>query len=784
MRTGLIKILRDIWLYKGRTILTMAGILIGIASVGSVLSAYSIMSREMNRNFMDTNPASIILNVSDLDQSAVDLINKNYGNLDIEIKKTAQARIGRGDGTYGTIFLRAIQDFDTQKVDTFTLERGIYPLKPSEMVLERDCLKILGNLKEGMNETVQIRLPGGSQSDIRITGIVHAPGLAPASMENYSYGFVTLDTLQNLGSKGWYDEMRIVSHDNRFNRDKMKELSQEIKVLLFDNGFDVSTVTVPEPGKHPHGDQLAALLFLLQAFAVIALLVACLIVINLLNFIMSRQARQIAVMKALGASKSQIALPYLFYINIISIGALILSFPLSTAAARGYAEFAAGILNFEISSFSVPAWVFIAQVLTGILIPLISAAYPVYKSSSQSVKDGLRKIESMAPTDKKATKKRLIAGINSKILMPVNNLIRKKTRTILAIAALGAGGALFMTSLNMVASINKTVDTSFQSFRWDYEISLSGNYPEKKLDVVINGIEGLDSYEIWQRNTVLLKNNAGIDSNSYPVKIMPEDTSMVDFSVSGSNSIIINKALATEEKWLEPGMVISVEMGDKTENMTIAGIVNEVPAIPCVYMGREAYENLFECKSRQVILSRANTRDNMLQRQITKDIEEKFKASGIEISEDLNIYVFRKAFVDHLYVIVTFLSIIALLAVIVGGISIGSAMGISVSERKREIGVLRAVGAGSSQITAMISFEILIMGLLGWVVGAIVSYPISVYVGNYFGRIFLQANLQNVMSISGSFQWLAVSMAVAFISGLFPALKAAGTNLRDMLVYE
>ncbi len=205
MKTGFKKMFRDMMLYKGRTLLTLVSILIGITSVGAVMSAYSILSREMTRNFMDMNPASVVFNVTNLDDRAASLIKQSHGDVSIEFRKTIQARISRGDGTYGTIFLRAIPDFENQEVDTFALEKGHFPTTDSEMTIERDCLKIIPNINQGVGENVLIKLPGGLEKEIQLSGRVHAPELAPASMENYSYGFLHLDGLKTLGYEGRFD---------------------------------------------------------------------------------------------------------------------------------------------------------------------------------------------------------------------------------------------------------------------------------------------------------------------------------------------------------------------------------------------------------------------------------------------------------------------------------------------------------------------------------------------------------------------------------------------------
>lgn len=793
MNTGFKKMLRDLILYKGRTLLTLIGVLIGITSVGAVLSAYSILDREMNKNFMGTNPASMVIYASNLDDNAVRLINGSFDNLDIELSKTIQARLRRDDGTFGTIFLRAIPDFSDRKVDTFTLEDGRFPDASSEMALERDCLKIIPDIGQGVGMDVQIKLPGGLESDMRISGVVHAPGLPPASMENFSYAFLSLSSLKSLGYTGWYDEIRIVSNNNRFDRAEMKNLSQDISAILGKNGYTVSRVNVPVPGKHPHADQLSSLLFLLQAFAVISLLAACLIIVNLMNFIMSRQTKQIAIMKAVGASTRQIVLPYLLYVFLISIAALAVSFPLSLQIGNGYSNFAAGILNFKIYSYETPFWVFLIQTLVAILIPLASTAYPIYRSCRKRVSEGL--FEGTGSTILKEKKsvnvKRLSVFFNTRFIIPVGNLFRKRIRTIIAILALLTGGVLYMASQNIVASIGKTVDTSMQEFRWDYSMMLSGNYTSESLDKTLGSIDGLIGYEVWEGCTATLTGNGSADSVSCQIRVIPEKSNMVLSNVMDSldaakskDTIVVNNWLVKDEGWIKTGMTVKAVLGGKSADLIVGNIVNEVPALPMACMSAETFEELFGGKTGQIILATADTRDLSEQRNISKAIEAEFKADGIEIAENLNIYALRKAFVDHLYVIVTFLTVMSMLAVVVGGVSIGTAIGINISERKREVGILRAIGAKRHQLISMVMAEVFLMGIISWVAGIALSYPVSILVGNYFGQIFLGMNLQSTLSLPGSIQWLVISAVVSIVAGLLPAWKASSSSLREMLAYE
>lgn len=775
MKIGFKKIFRDIKIYKTETISMLVGVLIGTAAFGSVLSSYSILNREMDRNFMETNPVSIIVSVQNLDQRAKEIIKASYQNLEIDFRKNISARINNKDGTYGIIRLTAIENFNDQKIDTFTLENGSYPSDSSEIAVERDSFKILKNIKKETNEKLSITIPGESQKTLSLRGVVHAPGLAPASMENFSYGFLSINGLNNLGYKGWFDEIRIVSYDNRFDQDKLSILAKKIKNTLVENGYIVNKIDVPKPGKHPHANQLTSILFLLQCFAAISLLIASFIVINLVGFIMSKQSKQIAVMKTLGANSKNIILQYLFYIFLISLIGFILSIPLSINIAGIYSDFAAYILNFKIASYAIPYWVFILEGLIAIFIPLLSALIPIVINCKKSIRDTLN--ETVTSTNNFSFKK-------SPFAMPINNLIRKRIQSLLVIFALIAGGTLFMTSQNISASIKKTIDQSFQSFRWDYEIQLNKNYDENQIKNALKNISSLSGFEIWQYDSAFFQKPNGIDSANYQVKIISSNSQMVDFSISNPDEIVISKALAEDQKWLVPGLKTTLYIGKQTLNVTIKAIIDEIPDFSTIYLTQTAYQKILSQNPRQIILASATNKLISTQHRNTEIIENNFQSSGIQVKEIWETFILKKAFIDHLLVIMTLLSSVAFLSILVGGLSIACTTGINISERKREFGIMLAMGAKNYNLIFTILTEILIVAFFGWIGGIILSYPVSILMGNYFGQIFLHTNLQNVLSVTGSIEWLFISLFVSILSGLIPSHRLTKIPLREMLNYE
>ena len=76
-------------------------------------------------------------------------------------------------------------------------------------------------------------------------------------------------------------------------------------------------------------------------------------------------------------------------------------------------------------------------------------------------------------------------------------------------------------------------------------------------------------------------------------------------------------------------------------------------------------------------------------------------------------------------ILVTFLLVMALLIAAVGGMGLMGTMSISVLERTREIGVLRAIGAATAAVIQIVMVEGVLIGLISWVQGVILGLPIG-----------------------------------------------------------
>lgn len=120
---------------------------------------------------------------------------------------------------------------------------------------------------------------------------------------------------------------------------------------------------------------------------------------------------------------------------------------------------------------------------------------------------------------------------------------------------------------------------------------------------------------------------------------------------------------------------------------------------------------------------------------------------------------------------------ISLLAIVVGGLGIINTMLMSVFERTREIGVLKAVGWSNRKIITMIVGESLVITIVSAIIGAIVGVALCMVLGPQIGftplftpKIFIQAFL--------------IAIVVGIVGGIYPALKAVGLPPTEALRYE
>lgn len=124
-----------------------------------------------------------------------------------------------------------------------------------------------------------------------------------------------------------------------------------------------------------------------------------------------------------------------------------------------------------------------------------------------------------------------------------------------------------------------------------------------------------------------------------------------------------------------------------------------------------------------------------------------------------------------------FLGAVAAISLVVGGIGIMNIMLVSVTERTREIGVRKALGATYSVIVTQFLIEAVVISLMGGFIGIAFGIGASKVIGMVSG-------MSTIVSVPTIIMSFAFSMVIGLIFGIYPARKAAKLNPIDALHYE
>ena len=154
---------------------------------------------------------------------------------------------------------------------------------------------------------------------------------------------------------------------------------------------------------------------------------------------------------------------------------------------------------------------------------------------------------------------------------------------------------------------------------------------------------------------------------------------------------------------------------------------------------------------------------------------------GLEDEDDFTVLSqdeLAGAFSQVTSILTIFLSLIAGISLLVGGIGIMNIMLVSVRERTKEIGLRKAVGAKQRDILWQFLVEAIALALIGGLVGLLIGYGGAAVIANF------SESLQPALDWSSAALAICFSAAVGLFFGIYPASRAARLNPIDALRYE
>lgn len=781
-----LKIWRDGRGELGRVLAMVLAVAVSLVGIVAVLGAVSILRREMAANYLGTRPADITLVVhGGVTEELLAAVRARPEVAHVEARDTLLARALVGQ-EWRPLLLFVVEDFEHMEVSRFDVEAGPTTPPPGTMLIERTAA---GMLDTGLGGAVRVRTPHGERA-LAVSGLVHDPGLAPAWQERMGFAYVTPQTLALLGESTALDEARVALRARGLERAPIVEAGAALARALAADGHRVTEVRVPPPGRHPHEVQMMTILLMMAVFAGMALVLSAVLVSTSLAAMLARQVREIGVMKTIGARPGQIAALYAAFVATLGTASVVVAWPLGVLGARSFAGAVASMLNFDIGSDAVSPAVFLVVAVSGVVVPLLAAAWPIVRAVRVTVRASLDQHGVSPSTVSRATWWPL----------PVRNAVRRPARLALTVALLASGGGMFITALDLERGWSSMIGRFHQERSYDIELRFPAAEP---LDVAsaLASVPGVEAVEAWGYAPASFVRDGDFDVTAgYPdgrhavfaVHAPPPDTRLIDLPVlegrwlaaGDARTVVLNHGARAQAPRARVGEAIELAIDGRLTTWTLVGVVEEVGAGPLAYVSDQAFAAATETPGRARMLRVATRGEDAASRAAAlAAVEGALVRRGVPVEQGLALEEHKTAVGEHIVILVNALVAMAAIFGLVGMLGLGSAMGVSVIERTRELGVMKAIGATPARIVRLILLEALFIAGVSFIGATGLALPLTILVGDIVGTLGFMAPLPLVFSPVAAVVWLAASIIVALGATLVPARRAAALTVRDAIAH-
>ncbi|MDI7277080.1 MAG: ABC transporter permease, partial [Anaerolineae bacterium] len=365
-------------------------------------------------------------------------------------------------------------------------------------------------------------------------------------------------------------------------------------------------------------------------------------------------------------------------------------------------------------------------------------------------------------------------------------LARRKGRSLVTVGVIALAAASFIATQSTRASVNRTIDDAFATYGADVWVWFSEPVG-RGFAQQIESVAGVHVAEAWTLTNCWVE---GVQARLWG---LPADTRLYRprlqegrwFGVDEVDAAVISSELAAAQD-LRLGDYLEVEVNARRREFQVVGIAIDNSILlgstvaGKVFAPRDIVARLLQQQAvADFFAVEALNKSPAYVDRVIAEVERQFRPlrPGAQPTYT-DVESARKAS----QLLTLGLAVMVLLVGLIGAIGIVNTLGLSVLERRREVGVLRAIGATDRRLLAAFVGEGAAMGILGWLLGMALGYPL----GRVFTRLMESVlfRIDYVFSpalIAGS---LLFTLALAALASFGPALAAARMPTHEALRYE
>jgi putative ABC transport system permease protein len=306
-------------------------------------------------------------------------------------------------------------------------------------------------------------------------------------------------------------------------------------------------------------------------------------------------------------------------------------------------------------------------------------------------------------------------------------------------------------------------------------------------------VAGVSSAESWAVFNAYRLSNDARESSSLQLVAPPGGSELVrPVLISGrwlvagdARDVVVNTDVLHQEPDLGVGSALALRIGPLSTSWHVVGVVRGILGGPIVYTTREALWAATRSTglvNRLAVVSGAHSA--AAEADLAHRLSDRFEAAGVAVNGIDTTTEWRDFQAADYGIAINFLIAMAVMLALIGGLSLMGMMSINVIERTREIGVMRAIGAGTWALRKIIVAEALVVGAVAWLLALPLSLPASRVLSDAFGNAFIHTPLSFEFSLLGLLLWLLLCLALAAAASLLPAWSASRLTVRQAISYE
>jgi putative ABC transport system permease protein len=788
------KVIADLWGNKARFILVVLSLTVGLFSVGMIAGGYVTILEDMQTGYEAIHPADLRFVLDPFDEELIERVKRVDGVTTADAEVRLRWQFQNGEGEWENLSVRVIPD-DGQTLDQVELQSGALP---GEYEIALDQHK---DAHLDIGDTVLVQLPSGTQRELTLTGIVRDQTIGALTTSYFvapTYGYVTYESLPWLEEDLSYDNL-LVEVEPGLTAAEIEQVSQDITGIIEQSGRSIDSVLNMTPTKHPNQGYVEAISDLLALLAFFSVFLSGFLVFNAMAALFAQQTQYIGIMKGIGAQRKTIMRMYLVFILIFSVIAMAIAIPTAARAWFGLSSFFSTRMNYISSDFRYVPQAVLLQLIIGLILPQAAGFLPTLRASKISVQEAIAQTDiengqfGKSWIDRQLEK---IKKLSRPVLIAVRNTFRRKSRLILTLITLSLGGALFIASFNVRASLETYVDQVSKYILADVSVDFERNYRIDEIESLALSIPGVQSVEPRGGAYCQLVNENGEAADNVEMLGAPPESELIEpvliegrWLIPGDeNAIVLNEAFVARFPELDVGDTLTLFVNQREVDWTIVGFFQFIGNdsflvyVPLEYLN-EVTGSTNQASNFQIVATPDITENGRVDELATL-VDATFRDWGFHVSNASSSDSLVGNATLGLDTLMVFLLIVSGTIALVGSIGLTGTMSMNVMERTREIGVMRAIGATDSQVMRQVIIEGTLIGLLSWVIAFALAFPLSSFMSYIVNTSIFGVTGSYSFTATGFLIWFGIVGVLSLVASILPARNAARLTIREVLAYE